>query len=138
MQPTPNPHDQCGNLWAVGFGDTGRAAEVRDEITKLAWEKHDLILVDVAVAVHYPNGGFTLNGEPFPAVAKAHGGSFTHFLAVLALGAPPLTDAAVGTMFAPIGATPSEVGISDSFVREVASLMQPGTSALFVLDQEGN
>ena len=31
---------KCGNLWAVGFDDTGRAAQVRDEITKLGWEKH--------------------------------------------------------------------------------------------------
>ena len=45
---------RCGNLWAVGFDSTGRAAEVRDEITRLAWEKHQLILLDVAVAVATP------------------------------------------------------------------------------------
>ncbi len=31
---------KCGNLWAIGFDDTDRAAQVRDEITRLAWEKH--------------------------------------------------------------------------------------------------
>jgi hypothetical protein len=34
---------KCGHLWAVGFDNTGRAAQVRDQITSLAWEKHQLI-----------------------------------------------------------------------------------------------
>src|SRR5262245_41971644 len=118
----------CANLWAVGFDDTGRAAQVRDEITRLAWEKHQLLLLDVAVAVRYGDGCFTLNGEPFPAVTKIHGGTVAHFLAGLALRAPPLCDAAVGAMFATLGATTVEVGISDNFVREVEGLIQPGTS----------
>ena len=128
----------CTNLWAVGFDDTGRAAQVRDEITRLAWEKHQLILRDVAVAVRYPDGCFTLNGEPFPAVAKIHGGTVAHFLAGLALGAPPLSGRAVGALLATTGATTEEVGISSNFVREVEGLIQPGTSVLFVSDEVGN
>jgi hypothetical protein len=61
---------RCANLWAVGFDDIGRAAQVRDVITNLCWEKHQLILRDVAVAVRYRDGSFTLNGEPFPAVTE--------------------------------------------------------------------
>jgi uncharacterized membrane protein len=128
----------CGNLWAVGFDDRGRAAQVRDEITRLAREKHQLILLDVAVAVRYRDGSFTLNGEPFPAVTKFHGGRIAHFLAGLALGAPPLTGAAVGAMYARFGATPMEVGISDDFVREVEDLIKPDRSVLFVLDEGGD
>jgi uncharacterized membrane protein len=127
-----------GHLWAVGFDDTGRAAQVRDVITSLGWEKHQLILLDVAVAVRYPDGCFTLNGEPFPAVTKIHGGTIAHFLAGLSLGAPPLTGAAVGAMFARIGATPVEVGITEDFVRDVAGLIKPETSVLFVLDEGGD
>jgi uncharacterized membrane protein len=129
---------KCGNLWAVGFDDTARAAEVRDVMTSLAWEKHQLILLDVAVAVRYCDGCFTLNGVPFPAVAKGHSSTVAHFLAGLALGAPPLTGAAVGAMFATIGAAPAEVGISGNFVREVEGLIKPGTSVLFVLDEAGD
>jgi uncharacterized membrane protein len=127
-----------GHLWAVGFDGTGRAAQVRDEITRLAWEDHQLILLDVAVAVHYPDGCFTLNGAPFPERTGTHGGTVAHFLAGLALGAPPLCGAGVGAMFATLGATTAEVGISDSFVRQVAGLIQPGTSVLFVLDEIGD
>ena len=128
---------KCANLWAVGFDDTGRAAQVRDVITGLAWEKHQLILLDVAVAVRYHDGCLTLNGDPFPAVTEVHRGTVARFLASLSLGAPPLTGAAVGAMFATMGDTPVEVGISDDFVREVECLIKPGTSVLFVLDEGG-
>jgi len=41
----------------------------------------------------------------------------------------------VGGAGAAVSAT---VGIGDDFVREVERLMKPGTSALFVLDNEGD
>ena len=128
----------CGHLWAVGFDSTERAAQLRDEITRLAWERHDLNLLDAAMAVRHPDGSLTLNGEPFPAAIKIQGGKVAHFLASLALGAPPLTCAAVGTMYTMLGATPPEVGISDNFFREVEGLIRPGTSVLFVLDEVGD
>jgi uncharacterized membrane protein len=90
------------------------------------------------VAVRYPDGSFTLNGEPFPEVTKIHGGTIAHFLAGLSLGAPPLTGAAVGAMFDRLGSATMEVGISDDFVREVEDLIKPETSVLFVLDDGGN
>jgi uncharacterized membrane protein len=129
---------RCGNLWAVGYDDTRRAAEVRDELTRLAWEKHKLVLLDVAVAVRYPDGVLTLNGEPFQASTHVPGGPVARFLASLALGAPPLTGASVGLMFECVGAAAVETGISDDFVRQVEGLINPGTSMLFVLDQEGD
>src|SRR4029077_2374789 len=99
---------------------------------------HRLILLDVAVAVRYRDGFLTLNGEPFPKVTKIHGGKIAHFLAGLALGAPPLTGAAVDAMYARFGATTKEVGISDDFVREVEDLIKPVACVLFVLDVGGD
>jgi uncharacterized membrane protein len=34
--------------------------------------------------------------------------------------------------------TTSHAGIGDDFIREVEALMKPGTSALFVLDNDGD
>jgi uncharacterized membrane protein len=125
----------CGNLWAIGYDDMARAAQVREEIAKLG-EKHCLILVDSAVAVRYPDGSVTLDGEPFVNATNVRGHSFASFLAALALGAPPLTGAAVGTLLRATGqATSGEDGIDEEFVCEVERMMKPGTSALFVLDQ---
>jgi uncharacterized membrane protein len=126
------------HLWVVGFDDTGQAAQVREVITSLAWEKHQLILVDVAVAVRYLDGCFTLDGEPFLDVTKSPSSPVARFLAGLALGAPPLTGAAVGAVWGGLGAVEDAVGISEEFVRGVEGMIKPGTSALFVLDKAGD
>ena len=126
---------KAGHLWAIGYDDMGRAEQVRHEIAKLG-DKHCLILLDTAVAVRYPDGFVTLDGEPFVATTDFSGHSFASFFARLALGAPPLTAAAVGALVRSTGRAAAEVGIDDAFVSEVQSLMKPGTSALFVLDQE--
>jgi uncharacterized membrane protein len=123
-------------LWAVGYDDLERAEQVRAEIGKLG-ETHCLILLDTAVVKRYPDGCVTLDGEPLVAAPQLARPTFASFLAGLALGAPPLTGAAVGALVGHTGGAASEVGIDDDFVREVEALMKPGTSALFVLDREG-
>jgi uncharacterized membrane protein len=128
----------CAHLWAVGFDEVERAAQVQAEITTLARKKHDLNLLDVAVAVRYPDGCFTLNGDPFPVVMNFRKGTVARLLASLALGAPPLSSAAVGNLLSSIGATADASVISAEFVREVGCLIKPGTSVLFVLDEVGN
>jgi uncharacterized membrane protein len=125
------------HLWAIGFDDMQRADQVRAEIARLG-EKHCLILLNTSVVVRYPDGCTTLDGEPFVAVTKFSGHTFASFLAGLVLGAPPLTRAAVGGLVRGTGGAPAETGIDEEFVREVEALMKPGTSALFVLDQEGD
>ena len=129
---------KSGNLWAIGYDDMGRANQVRDEIISLGWHKHYLILDDVAVVVRHPDGSFTLNREAFPAASNVLGCSVVGFLAGLALGAP-LSGATIGAMVGGAGtAISASVVIGDDFVREVKELMKPGTSAIFVLDDEGD
>jgi uncharacterized membrane protein len=114
-----------------------RAEQVRAEITGLG-EKHCLILLDTAVVVRYADGSVTLNGERFVSVPYFRGNTFASFLAGVALSAPPLTGPAVGALVRAAGGAAAEVGIDDDFVNEVQALMKPGTSALFVLDEEGD
>jgi uncharacterized membrane protein len=123
-----------GHLWAVGFDDMERADQVRAEIAKLA-EGHCLVVLDTAVVVRYPDGSATLNGEPFVCVPSFRGHTLLGFLAGLSMGAPPLTGAAADTWVRAAGGSPAGVGIEDDFIRDVQSLIKPGTSALFVLDQ---
>src|SRR5215471_5341450 len=129
---------KSGNLWAIGYDDMGRAQQVRDEIISLGWDKHYLLLGDVAVVVRRPDGSFTLNREAFPAASNVLGSSVIGFLAGLVLGAP-LVGATIGAVVGSAGtAVAASAGIGDDFVREVEGLMKPGTSALFVLDSEGD
>jgi uncharacterized membrane protein len=125
-----------GHLWAVGFESVGRAEQARAEIARLA-DRRRLELLDSAVAMRYPDGSFTLDGEPFTAVSRVGRGPLARLLAGLALGAPPLTGAAVGARQRLIGWA-SSIGIDEDFVSEVEYLMKSGTSALFVLDREGD
>src|SRR5262249_33095650 len=130
------------HLWAIGYDDMKRADQVREEVIRLGWDsgkagKH-LILLDVAVVVRHPDGSFTFDRKPFPGVANILGCTTVGFLAGLVLGAP-LTGAAIGALVGSAGTASAEaVGISPDFVREVEGLMKPGTSALFVLDDEGD
>jgi len=130
---------KSGHLWAIGYDDMGRAKQVQDEIINLGWDKQYLLLDDVAVVVRQPDGSFTLDREAFPAASNVLGCSAVGLLAGLVLGAP-LLGATIGAMVGGAGsaAVSASVGIDDDFVTEVKGLMKPGTSAIFVLDDEGD
>jgi uncharacterized membrane protein len=127
-----------GHLWAVGYDDMGRADQVRAEIVRLGWVTHRLLLDDVAVVVRHPDGSFTFNREPYQVPLHILGCSAVGFLVGLVLAAP-VTGASIGAALGAAGAAAvRSVGIGEDFVREVEGLMKPGTSALFVLDNEGD
>jgi uncharacterized membrane protein len=129
---------RSGNLWAIGYDDAGRADEVREVITRLGWGTNRLILADVAVVVRHADGSFTFDRAPFPAGGNILGCTALGFLVGLVVAAP-LAGAAVGALLGSAGAAAANsVGIADDFVRGVEGLMKPGTSALFVLDLEGD
>jgi uncharacterized membrane protein len=130
------------HLWAIGYDDMVRADQVRDEIARLGWDEGKagkyLVLLDLAVVVRHPDGSFTLDRKPFPGVANILGCSVAGFLAGLVLGAP-LTGATIGALLGSAGTTAAgRVGMNETFIRDAESLMKPGTSALFVLDDAGD
>lgn len=127
-----------GHLWAIGYDDMEGADQVRDEISRLGWDEHYLLLSDVAVVVRHPDGSLTVDREPVPVVANILGCSAVGFLAGLVVAAP-LAGAPIGAVLGGAGsAVAAGVGIGDDFVRDVEAMMKPGTSALFVLDDEGD
>ena len=128
-----------GHLWAIGYEDMGRARQVRDEITRLAWGKNYLILQDLAVVVRHSDGSFTLDREPFPAASNIVACSAVGFLAGLVLGVP-MVGATIGAVVGGAGTalTLTSAGIAEDFVTKAQALMKPGTSAIFLLDSEGD
>src|SRR5258705_13962037 len=127
------------HLWAVAYDDIGRANQVRDEIVRLGWDKKYLVLNDVAVVVRHVDRSFTLDRERFPSATNILGCSAVGFIAGLVLGVP-MVGAAIGAMVGGAGMALSvtSAAISNDFVTEVQGSMKPGTSALFVLDAEGD
>jgi len=124
-----------GHLWAVAYDRMERADEVRDELLKIG---RYMNLVDVAVVVRHPDGSFTINREPLHPIRNVLGTTTLGSLIGLALGGP-LTGAAAGALLgAGITVSAALVCIDEDFIREVKQLMKPGTSAVFVLDDEGD
>jgi len=84
---TPSAH-----LWAIAYDNMVRACEVRDEIVQLGWGPGQagryLILEDVAVVVCHPDGSFTVDHKPFPAVANILTCTAVGFVAGLVVAAP--------------------------------------------------
>jgi len=127
------------HLWAVGFDTVDRANEVRETIVRLGWVENRLILADVAVVVRHPDGAFTVDRERFPTGANIMGASAVGFLAGLVLGVP-VVGAAIGAMVGGAGTAMNAMsaGIGNDFIEDMQRLMKPGTSAIFVLDREGD
>jgi uncharacterized membrane protein len=132
MEPT-------SHLWAIGYPDMQRAAEVKNEIIHLGWDPPtSLALLDVAVVVRHPDGSFTVDREAFPSAGNILGMTAIGFLAGLVVAAPA-AGAAVGALIGGAGtAFAHALRISDEFVRDVEAMLQPATSALFVLDDGGD
>jgi uncharacterized membrane protein len=132
----------AAHLWAIGYADMLRAAQVREEIIELAWGAgmagKYLILEDIAEVVRHPDGSFTFDRKPFPGLANILASTGVGFLAGLALAAP-LTGATIGALLGSAGtAVATHAGIKEDFIREVEAMMKSGTSALFVLDEVGD
>jgi uncharacterized membrane protein len=127
------------HLWAVGYDDTKRASEVLEEIFRLGRAQNSLLLDDVAVAVRHPDGSFTLERERLDAASNVLGLSAVGFLAGLVLGVP-FVGAAIGAAVGGAGTVGvmASAGINGDFIKEVQALMKPGSSAIFVLDSEGD
>ena len=126
-----------GHLWAIGYDDMEQATHAREKLGALA-ARGCMTLIDTALAVRWSGGEVTLDGERFLGAVQPHGG-LARFLASLALGVPPLTASTVGTELMGAGAAGgSDTCIGDDFVQQVATLMKPGTSTLFVLDLADN
>jgi uncharacterized membrane protein len=134
------------HLWAIGYDDMLRADQVRDEIIKLGWGAGQagkyLILEDIAVVVRHPDDTFTFDRKQFPGFTNILACTGVGFLAGLVLAAP-LTGATIGALVGIAGtsaadAAATNAGISEAFIRDVEVMMKPGTSALFVLDDQGD
>src|SRR5262249_14811887 len=99
---------------------------------------HCLMVDDVAIVTRLGDGSFELDREPNPAVAVVGGGGLFGFLAGLVV-AQPRTGAGLGALMGGALAGAGAGGrLNDSFVHEVESMMAPGATVLFVMDEWGD
>ena len=123
--------DTGSKLIAIAFNDPFMAEDVRLQLIRLQ-EEHLIALEDAVVAVRKEDGNVRLNQAINLTTAGAVGGGFWGTLIGL-LFMSPLIGMAAGAATGAVTGALSDVGINDQFMKNLASTLKPGSSALFVL-----
>jgi uncharacterized membrane protein len=119
------------DLIAIGYDEEGRAERAAEEVYRLA---HELVVEPEAVAVikRDKNGRYKVTTNHHPVAEGVTWGMFWGVLFGL-LVFIPVFGLAVGGVLGALFGTIDKIGIDKSFQREVRDMLQPGTSALFLV-----
>ncbi len=122
------------DLVVISFNDEHQADEVLLALGRLQAD-HLIDLEDAAVVVRKQDGKMKIKQSMNLTVAGAVGGGFWGaFFGLLFAG--PLGSLVVGGTTAAVGALTGklrDIGVDDSFIKEVGDSLEPGSSAIFTL-----
>ena len=119
------------DLVVIGFENEHTAFEMRAALARL--QKEYLIdMEDVVVVTKDDKGKVKLHQAVNLTAAGAVGGSFWGMLIGL-IFLNPLLGVAVGAGAGALSGKLSDIGINDTFMKELGETIHPGTSALFIL-----
>jgi uncharacterized membrane protein len=119
------------DLVAIAFPSEAKAEEVRQKLLDLQRE-YLIELGDAVIAIKQPNGHVKLNQLFHPTATGAASGALWGTLIGL-LFLMPLAGTAIGAAAGALGGALSDVGIDDSFMKDIAQSLQSGDAALFLL-----
>ena len=127
------------DLIVIVYPHEAKAEEMRQKLLKL--QKEYLIeLDDAVIAVKSPDGYVKLNQLISPTKIGAVQGSLwglligaIFLLPVMGPAVGALSGAALGAASGAIGGALTDLGIDDNFIKELASSIEPGNAALFLL-----
>jgi uncharacterized membrane protein len=119
------------DLVAIVYPSEAKAEEVRQRLLQL--QKEYLIsLSDAVIAVKTDSGDIKLNQLVNTTARSAVSGSFWGLLIGM-LFLNPIVGVALGAASGALGGALTDFGIDDSFMKGLATNIQPGDAALFVL-----
>jgi uncharacterized membrane protein len=125
---------KTSTLVVIKFDNEAGADRMREELGRL--QKEELIkLDDAAVVVRRADGKVKVKQATSLVGAGALGGAFWGMLIGLLFFAPWL-GLAIGAGAGALAASMQDIGVDDSFIKQVGASIQPGNSALFVLVRE--
>jgi uncharacterized membrane protein len=113
-------------LVAVAYPDVATADRVQ------ATKEHLVRLEDAVIVEHQPGGKIKLNQATSTTGAGAAGGALWGGLIGL-LFLAPVVGMAIGAAAGAAGGKMADVGVDDSFMKDLGAKLQPGTAALIVL-----
>ena len=118
-------------LVAIAYPDVATAQRVRQELAEAAKE-HLVQLEDAVVVEHQQDGKIKLHQAMGTAGAGAAGGALWGGLIGLIFLAP-LLGMAVGAASGAVAGKMTDLGVDDSFMKDLGTRLQPGAAALIVL-----
>jgi uncharacterized membrane protein len=118
-------------LVAIAYPDTATAERVRQELIE-ARKEHLVELEDAVVVEHGPDGKIKLHQNVGTTGVGAAGGAMWGGLIGL-LFLAPLLGMAVGAASGAVAGKLTDVGVDDSFLKELGEKLQPGMAAVIVL-----
>jgi len=119
------------DLVVIGFNEENKAFELRAELAKL--QKEYLIdMEDVVVVTKNEKGKVKLHeATNLTAAGAVSGGFWGMLIGMIFLN--PLAGAALGAGAGALSGKFTDLGINDSFIKELGETLTPESSALFVL-----
>jgi len=118
-------------LVVIGYNDLYQAQEVRLKLIKLQ-KDYLLDMEDAVVVVKNEDGKVKLHQAiNLTATGAISGGFWGSLIGLIFLN--PLLGLAAGAAAGAVSGALSDVGINDTFMKDLADTMQPSSSALFVL-----
>lgn len=124
------------DLIVLAFDSEGGAVEVRDKLVGM--QKMQIIeLADAAVVVRRQDGKVKVKQAVSLVGAGALGGAFWGMLIGLIFWMPWL-GMAMGALGGALGGKFTDIGVDDTFIKEVGNTIEPGHSALFLLVVSAN
>jgi uncharacterized membrane protein len=119
------------NLIVLGLSSEADAFEMRAALASL--QSQYLIEMEDAVVVTRDASGKVKLHQPvnLAAAGAVQGGIWGSLIGLLFLN--PLLGAAIGAGSGALSGALTDIGISDSFMKDLGSTLTPGSSALFVL-----
>jgi uncharacterized membrane protein len=118
-------------LVAIAYPDVQTAEQVRQELIG-ATKEHLLKLEDAVVVEHQQDGKIKLHQAMHPAATGAAGGALWGGLIGL-LFLAPLLGMAFGAAGGALGGKMADVGVDDTFMKDLGEQLQPGAAALIAL-----
>jgi uncharacterized membrane protein len=118
-------------LVAIAYPDVATAQQVRQELAEAAKE-HLVQLEDAVVVEHQQDGKIKLHQAMGTTGAGAAGGALWGGLIGLIFLAP-LLGMAVGAASGAVAGKMTDLGVDDSFMKDLGTRLQPGAAALIVL-----
>jgi uncharacterized membrane protein len=120
------------DLVVVAYPDEQTAERARDKLVELQ-RQHLITLADAAIAVRRTDGKVKIKQVTDLVGTGALSGAFWGTLIGL-IFLVPLLGMALGAAAGALSSKAIDIGVNDQFIKEVGETLQPGTSALFLLE----